>query len=276
MEQNKIPENATAQQVYEFLEMCVDKLDFRSPLDIARYDKLLGTYFSKLNAPYHLIDEDFKILTRVRKHSTARTPFPNITDLLCPPKEIVGVNRANVPLQPIYYCSNDPGTSIYEVRPEVGDWITTLDLEFPVPTIDLLILGLDKNKKISGVFTEIDKGIHLFLEKHFTKEVNHDKSHLYYHTAIFVKRFIGSKDGVAYPSVGSGLKGWNFALKTDFVDEHKKFIRATVHEVVAVQSKYEMIIKCLYRAGKPDSYGDFKWKRDSDCDGHLINPGIYD
>ena len=273
----KFKDGVTALDVYNFLKVETEKLDFKNPFDVCKYNLMITNLFPVLNTPYLILDQSQKVLTRARKHINNGMLFANIRELLCVPKHLTTVNRGNVPGEPIYYCSNDPGTSIYEIRPNPGCWVTTLQLNFNIDKVKLLALGLDKSKKLIGTITEKDRGLHLFLEEHFGKQV--EEPHDYYQTAIVVRGLLKKNEtGIIYPSVGSNKLGNNIALKKGIMDNPRNwdFRFATVQEVISITDRYDLTVRCLYEAKSIDEYGNFKWEPVLDCiKGHKIDSSIY-
>lgn len=277
MSKHHFPPNATAKQVRDLLEMYSSGLDFKDVNDVNRYKNALLVYFNGIKVFQSKIAEVVTTLTRARKNDGPNTFFKNIKEMKYPPVDKAKINRANAPGEPILYCSDDPGTTIFEVRPQnVGDWITTIEIDFPVKVIDLLVLGIELDDRLSNNLSEIEKGVHMFLREKFSNKVHPDDSHLYHLTIAFVNLYMGGKHGVMYPSVASNLKGRNIALKTDFVDKYAKFGIATIHEVIAIKSEREIEVKCIYRCYELDDNEDFVWEAVTDCTGHSIDESIYD
>ncbi|MBK7871925.1 MAG: RES family NAD+ phosphorylase [Saprospiraceae bacterium] len=219
-----------------------------------------------------------KLLTRSRRHQNSRTLYPNISDLWYPPEEYVDVSRGNIPNNPVFYCSNDPGTAIFEIRPELNDWITSIEVRINLPVLEMLVMGLgfEDLDLETGNYSYIDIGLNRFLKKKFKEEISYSQKHLYYKTALFVEAFIKNIHGIIYPSMASNLKGWNFVLEKEFADNYLIFNKATVLKVIEKTSKFDFKIKCIYNSTEINQFGDFIWERVNDCDGHHITESIYD
>lgn len=268
-----------ANKIEEFLNMFSDKLDFRNPIHISNFIEFIKENFGKVSLFTQTFEEGDKIFTRARKHNNPRTLFPNLSDLWYPPKDFTGVSRANIPTKQIFYSSNDPGTTLFEVRPKLGDWVTSIDMEVRIPKLEMKVMGI--NYEEFGIdekeIPHLERGLHKFWEKQFKEEIPSDKTYLYYKTALFIDGYIGKdENGVIYPSRASNLKGWNFAFTKEFADEHLNFKRATVHEITNKKSEFDFDVKCLYRSENINQYKDFIWKRVTDCSGHNITENIYD
>lgn len=277
MTKYEFPTNVKSQQVRDLLEMYSSGLDFRDEKDVKRYTNILLSYFNGIKAFESKIVEVVTTFTRARLNDGPGFYFKNIKEMKYPPVEKARINRANLPGEPILYCSDDPGTTLFEVRPQkVGDWITSIEIDVPVKVVDLLVLGVELDDRLGSGLSEIEKGVHTFLREKFSAKVHPDESHLYHLTIAFINLYIGDKHGVMYPSVASNLKGRNIALKTDFVDKYGMFGVATIHEVTAMKSDYNMEVKCVYRSLELKENGDFIWEPVTGCTGHSINESIYD
>lgn len=277
MSNKKIPPYATARQVYDLLVMYTSGLDFTKDEDIERYQNVLLLNFNGIKAFRSTIADVVTTVTRARLHDDPAQLFNNLKDLKYPPVDKARINRANAKGEPIFYCSDDPGTTIFEVRPQkIGDRITTIEVDFPVKGIYLLALGVEITNELGKNLSELEKGVHWFLREKFRTKVDPRESHFYNLTIAFVKMYMGDNHGVWYPSVASNLKGRNIALKTDFVDEFGKYGIATVHEVTAINSEFDIEVRCIYRCYERDNYGNLNWEEVHDCDGHSINESIYD
>jgi|GEM_PF-2741135 len=263
-------------QIRDLWLFFTSKIDFRNPVQAYGYVKGIRDNLNEMMAIDYKVSESERTFTRARIHKSSRTLYPSISDLWYPPAIYTNIGRANLAGKPVFYCSDAPGTTIYEVRPNVGDWITTLEVTVEKDDLVLLPLGLiNPEGKAFELMSDLDFAIHEFLELKFREAIPKGKEYLYFQTAYFVESFINNKDGVMYPSVGSHLKGWNIAFKPEFIDKYGVFRKATVHEVVEIKNQYEIFIKCHYAAEKLNQFGDFQWDRVDCKKGHLIDESIY-
>lgn len=265
------------EQIRDFWIDFSNKTDFRNPILSYGYFKAIKDNLSKMTAFNQVIEQKEKYFTRARIHSSKRTLLPNISDVWYPPDEYVGVGRANFPNNSVFYCSNDPGTTVFEIRPKKGDWLTSIEVEVKKDKLDMLLLGvntetIDAFKELS----ELDKGINMFLEEKFREVIQKGKEYNYFKTAYFTEAFIKNKDGIMYPSVGSNCKGWNVIFSKEFVDKYVSFKKAVVHEVIEKNSDYDISIQCKHIAEDSNEYGDFIWETVTNCKGHKISEKIYD
>lgn len=265
------------EQVRDSWNLFSNGTDFKNPISSYRYHKAIIEDLGTLSSFHHIINQNDKYFTRARLHSSKRTLLPNRKDVWYPPDECVNVGRANFPNKSVFYCSNDPATTIFEIRPKKGDWFTTVEIEIKKDSLDLLILGMDSKKpKSFERLSEFEKGIIMFLEEKFREIIPKGKEYNYFKTAHFTELFLNGKDGIMYPSVGSNCKGWNVVFSKEFIDKYAVFKKAVVHEVIEKESEYSFFYMCRYIAEHYNQYGDFIWETETSCEGHKITDGIYD
>jgi hypothetical protein len=264
------------EQIRDFWSGFAAVTDFRNPIFAYGYHKAIKDNLEGFTSFSKSINIEEKKFTRARIHNSPRTLFPNISDLWYPSPEFVNVGRCNFPNMPVFYCSNDPGTSVFELRPNIGDWLTTVDITIEKKVLELLVLGLDPSDPSFTSLSESDKGINMYLSEKFREIIKKGEEYNYFKTAFFVDAFIKNKDGLIYPSVGSNCKGWNVVFTTDFIDKYAIFERALVHEVIGRESDYDVTIKCRYQATQYNQYEDLIWETITDCDSHKITESIYD
>lgn len=270
------PENGTAQDILSFLTQFTSALDFTKDSDRAKYVAMWKTHFRNFNLHYK--NPETHVFTKARKHEGLDVGklFANKQQMLCAPPDKAKVSRCNLPGKPIFYCSPDPGTSVYEVRPKVGDWITTIELGFIAPTIKLLAIGMKEDITTIGPFSEKDRAIHLFFRQMFKNPIGENDSYLYYITALFVDKVLSDEDGILYRSVGSNDLGLNVALRKEFVDFFHLFRSATTLEVISISPENEINLKCIHNANEIDYKGDFIWEEVHDYKIQTVNKGIYE
>ncbi len=250
--------------------------DFRNPIFAYGYHKAIRDNLGAMTAFRQTINIEEKKFTRARIHNSPRTLFPNISDLWYPSAEFTKVGRCNFPNEPVFYCSNDPGTSVFELRPNNGDWLTSVEIKIEKDILELLVFGEGSSIPAFSSLSEFDKGINMFLSDIFRESIKTGEEYNYFKTAFFVEAFIKNKDGLIYPSVGSNCKGYNVVFTKEFIDEFAGFEKAVVHEVIKKESEYDITIKCIYQATNFNQYGDLIWETVTDCDSHKITESIYD
>lgn len=173
--------------------------------------------------------------------------FRHIRELWYPkPSCLTRPGRLNNIGQPLFYCSTDPGTSIFEIRPEVGDLVAVLECEAIAGASPVLIavdiyeqlgrLGVkideepggdslrDLRKSIGSSAWQKNRLIEVFISDEFKKVVAEGYEYEYKLSiamAEFLFDFGGDSfgvDGIAYPSVRSDLRNVNIALLPRAVD----------------------------------------------------------
>lgn len=266
----------TKEQIRDFWIDFSTNTDFKNPIFAYGYHQAIESNLKQGTSFNTVFKQKDKIFTRARLHNTRNTLFPNIQDLWYPPDNLVNVGRANFPNNSVFYCSNDPGTTIFELRPKKSQWLTSIDVNIQKEELDLLILGVDsKNTKSFNRLTEFEKGINMFFEHIFRLEISKGKEHEYFRTAFFVEALINNRDGIMYPSVGSNCKGWNVVFTKKFIDKFSRFNKAVVQEIISKESEYNMFVQCKYKATEINKFGDFVWERVANCEGHSITEEIY-
>ena len=235
-----------------------NKTNFKNPISSYEYYKAINDHMKNFMGFNQVFKQEEKFFTRARLHNSKRTLLPNIMDVWYPPDEYVNVGRANLPNKSVFYCSNDPGTTIFEIRPQKGDWLTSIEIEIKKDELDLLMLGVNVlETPVFNKLSEFDKGIHMFLEEKFREIIPKWEEHNYFKTAYFTDAFLNFRDGIMYPSVGSNCIGWNVIFRKEFVDQYGVFKKAITHEIVEKNSEYDIIIKCNYKATQINQFGDF-------------------
>ena len=215
--------------------------------------------------------------TRVRINCTPGTLFVNKCDIGCPPDNVVSLGRANLSGKSVFYCSDVPGTSIFEVRPKEGDWITTTTFKYSKEEVRSLALGVD-----ATMLDDYEKlppylqGIHQYYQEIFEEAITDSTKHEYYKTAILCKSLFGNGDAITYPSVASQLLGRNYVFTREHAEKHMIFEESRTQQVIQYESDTDFKVRCLYTATELDEYDDLVWKKNEDCEGHKISKLIYE
>jgi hypothetical protein len=262
-----------------FLTEFVKRLDFKNEKHRFLYDQIMIRIFGKNSLGFsHTLEDQVLDFTRVRKCCCKGTLFNNLCELIYPPAKITKIGRANLDSETVFYCSNDPGTSIFEVRPKLGDWIATTTFRNYNKTLKSVVLGTDtyKLKEFNNLPPYL-QGLHDFLNDIFVEEIKEGQKHNYYKTASICKSIIGNTNSILYPSVASNLKGWNYVFSVNEFNESFKFVDSRIQEVTEYKSPYEFKVKCLYLANSIDKFKDLKWEKQTpECKGHNIDNMIYE
>jgi hypothetical protein len=172
----------------------------------------------------------------------------DISFLRNPPERIVSrYGRANLPKQSVLYATFDPLTALSEMRPEVGDLVTTSTWKLKMD-YDLCYSPVFKNSTRDGIIhnemalrssmqyrnvlrkydEEMAKQIDVlvkFMADCFAKDVD-PSSHLdYFMSAYFANKIFyhfenGEVDAILYPSVRQSLTLTNIALKPEVFEQN--------------------------------------------------------
>ncbi len=266
----------TKEEVKEIWKAYSLKTDFSNPISASNYSRSFLKYFSEPTIFKQKFSLDDKRFTRARLHETKNTLLPNIKDLWYPPFEKVWLNRCNLPKQQVFYCSNDLGTTVFEVQPKKGDWITTMEIKLDKGPLEISIIGANTMSITAfNKLEEKDKGINLFFEDIFCEIITRGEDYKYYKTALITCHLLKNRYALAYPSNRSNGKGMNVVFTKEFIDQYAYFKQATVIEIVEIKSEYDIRVRCLYSATKLNQFGDLIWARVNDCRVHTINEDIY-
>lgn len=245
-----------------------------------RYISLISNFIGSPYLKGYTMDLDTKdmVLTRARKNSEKEKLFSNVKELWYPDSKYVkNHGRANFSYKPVYYCSDVPGTSLFEVKPtREGEWISILDIGILKKKLRLFTFGLSEKYTVKGDknFTNKEIALHEFITDKFREEIPYEKSYLYLPTSIITNLFMPSFDGIIFPSVASKLKGENIALRTQIVDNFHLIKEARTFEIINFKSNSDFEIRCKFVSDKIDKNGDIKWK-EVECRGHKIDENIY-
>ncbi|MFT5580893.1 MAG: hypothetical protein ACI9G9_000132 [Psychromonas sp.] len=268
------------EQIKGALHEFTNAIDFKSNTieEVLKYPAILNDILglSHLNTYVMNVPTEDLILTRARKNIKNGVQFSNISQLIYPKNELVtNHGRANTWRQSRYYCSDVPGTALLEVRPH-NEWITSIDIRISKPELNLLAISMDSKYKISAqrILNDADIAFNEFMSEKFVEEVPKGKEYLYLPTAILTNLLITEVDGIVYPSFASNLKGENFVLKTEIIDNYAQATDFRVQESYNHKGKGKFDLKCLYRAKSISNNGEIDWKPIK-CGGHFIDETIY-
>lgn len=258
----------------ELIEL-VNSTNFNDPEQAYLYAIRIKEKMRDFTGFIHTIQHTNLIFSRARKHRRNNSVYLNTSDLWYP-RIVKKCGRGNYINKPVFYCSNYPGTSMFEINPEVHEWITTMNVKIKKKKIDLLYFGINplKTPDFENI-PEVDKGIHEFMNIIFKEKVNSGEEYNYLKTAVIINFFLNSYDGVAYPSVGSNCKGWNVVFSTNFIDKNSVFQNARVHQVVEKNVNDGFKTKCLFKSDSLTQNGDFIWMKIQKCPTHTIDEEIY-
>ena len=217
-------------------------------------------------------------LIRGRKNNCDKL-FHNIGDLWHPPKEHTTNQRFNYPKLPIYYASNDLTTAMLELRPKEGEIYTTLELELDCPELRCVQLVVEKLGSVLEEMEPIKRTAYQFLIDEARKPVLSGQTQGYYATQIYAQSLIESSpesiDAFAYNSVATIGKGYNFAIKPDFIEKHYIFKEARVMRIVNYKSKEDFKVQCLYKSNSITNFGRINYQDANLCFGHHISLSKY-
>lgn len=162
------------------------------------------------------------------------------------PEQVLKNGRANFINQSMLYAAVNPLTAINEMKPDIGDLVTTTIWKQKENTF-LVICPIFKKTSVDNIChnemslrfnisyehelkqhsTNKAEQIDLllqFMADCFAKDVDYDNNYDYFLSAYYANRiykFYGSKiDALVYPSVADRLEFSNLAIKPEIFDSH--------------------------------------------------------
>ena len=190
--------------------------------------------------------------------------FDNVSKLSYPPREVLikkgGFGRCNWPAEPVFYCSNETGVPVFEVRPSIGTYVVlsrwegkssgrielygvALGVEAIIGCLsedDEFLLTLQKDDLFKEDTPQAVKDINRYVAKLFIEDASVNKNTYQLTSSVAKVHFddlileSNSKkvDALLYPSVASQLTGYNVALTTDFVETNLRPKGARMFQVI--------------------------------------------
>ncbi len=200
--------------------------------------------------------------------------YDRICDLWYPPPEKVLPGRLNYPGQAIFYCAIDLDTAVIEVKPELNDIITVIQTRITIPELNCVQFVKEKySDKDLDDMDPVKREIFEFIHRELRRTVPDGQFHKYYATQIFAHATIGQSkfDAFAYDSVASKFKGYDLAIKTEFIDKYSEFVSARVVKVVEFKDRENFKFKCILKSIKMNDLGMIDFDKFLNCEGHEIN-----
>lgn len=172
-----------------------------------------------------------------------------------PADKVSKYGRANLIGQSVFYCTSNPITALNEMKPQLGDLITTSIWKQKDDNRFLKISPIFKITSLNGVvhnelslkFTmayknslkqhpkEIAEQIDVllqFIADCFAKDVDYGNSYDYALSAFYANKILndfegGTIEALVYPSVADKLDFSNLAIKPSIIDEHFELSEVT-------------------------------------------------
>lgn len=264
--------NLNREEAYRFLINSDRRISKSKDEYINAYKGFLGIFFDDFWGGKQIIDQDELTFTRVRINEGNVYNF--LSEISYPPVKYAKLGRANLVGDQVFYCSDGPGTALFESRPREGQFITTTNWIYTKVPFVSLSLGVDVQTYSN--FEELlpyMQGMHDYLRDIFIE--NYDDNPIkYYRTALLCKGLISQEDGLRFPSVASNILGNNFVISKEKVDLYLKFESSRIQKVFDWKSPCDFKVKCMFKS--TDLVDDrIIWERERECDGHLIDEGIF-
>lgn len=228
---------------------------------------------------FSFIDFEFNGFYRARKHNhllgnvddfEKLNVFINEKEFWEVPKESAKIGRCNDYNESIFYCSSDFATTILEVKPKVGDYVTVANFKnilvnkprFNIHSIGNGYLSSLPELKIlfsNYFFDESQKPMDDFLDKLFHLNIKDDELYKYKLSIAVTKISLtdgvnarGDKievDGLIYPSIIRNQKSYCFALKPWIVHTFFKIFSIQTLKILEIEKDFIKI--SLLRNGEP-------------------------
>lgn len=205
---------------------------------------------------------------RVRKNQQD-VLFTKPDELSHAPVDNTELGRVNLPRKPVFYCSDKLSTSILEVKPKIGDYLTLAE---SILSEDIL-LAVIGNCNRYNVVGDQSTDLKLFYDKItpiITRRVQDEKEYLF--TAILADVVFSDLkfNGIIYPSCYSKTKSDNFAFRPSDLNQKLYFYSATLLQVVEWHNEFSITVKCIAKTNKLDSTKQFIWRKVHECKTHPI------
>jgi hypothetical protein len=195
-------------------------------------------------------------------------PFEKVKDLWYPPAAFVKSGRAQLSGESLFYCGAGSATALLELRPRLGDVVCVMECTVAKdPLITKMIMGED-------LYDQLDiapeaKRFERFIATEFRRVPEGPRDYL-------VSGGIGSLffnftqlDAILFGSMGSALKGANFAIRPGIADQYVKPVSFRAYEIIRSGAPVDHVVRCLW-AGKADGKGKLAWRPVTGCPGHEV------
>jgi len=226
---------------------------------------------SIITAPY---DSPTLNLFRGRKNKDGKL-FYNFGELWHPPADVATMQRFNLKKLPMFYAGTGISTALIELKPNDDEIYTMINVDLDVPKLRCVQLAEEQLGDIMANMDSVKKAAFQYIIDEARKHVDDNRPQDYYATQIFTQSLrdtaYSSFDAIAYNSVASSLKGYNFAIKPEFIDAHYIFKSARVVKIYDYKSREDFKIKCLRKCDRLNSYGRLEYSPVHLCDGHHIS-----
>jgi len=198
--------------------------------------------------------------------------FTNETEFWNPPNKDSRIGRCNEERESLFYCANDINTSVLEVKPKLGDYVTVADYvniydndkpRFRIKPVGMkylvqipILKNLFSNSKFNSSQLEIDN----FLDELFHQQVGGKElykyklsiaiSKIFFTNSTNYKSEIFQTDGLIYSSIIRDKKSHCYVLKPWFV--HAYFFINYIQTWQITEKSSSHIKMKLVRYGQPN------------------------
>lgn len=219
--------------------------------------------------------------------------FDNASKLSYPPKEVLikrkNFGRCNWPNEAVFYCSNETGVPVFEVRPKVNQYIVLSHWESKLSDkielygvalgVEAIMSSLNENDTFLSTLQQDDvfkdtvpqeiKDVDRYVAKIFVEDASADEKIYQFTSAVANTHFeylifesTGMKiNELLYPSVATQLNGYNVALTKNFVDANLHPKEARMYQVIDYNEELlEYKLKPIKRVTGAYPTGELVWE----------------
>jgi hypothetical protein len=221
--------------------------------------------------------------------------FKNQKDLGCPPDRVSGQGRCNEKVHAVFYCSTDNGVTIFETRPEVGQFVVVGQYKkIGTNRVNIPIIGAQQIKQalvrrnpkdplvsILGSLpyfsSNVDRNLlelDIALSQWFTRKVDESNKQVYKLTTAFYEIFAKQiayfddheyVESLIYPSVESEVSGFNIVMERNFVKRNYDLASAIIYKLEIKDGK-TYILRPLKSLADIRPRGTLIWENFYDSD----------
>ncbi|PPK83919.1 RES domain-containing protein [Neolewinella xylanilytica] len=253
----------------------LEKFDF-SNFNNARFKEYKTLFFSTFGKIATI--PSMHIAAKENKFSRARVSkdkrgFSRLSEMWYPPKHISAAGRLNYPQDRLLYTAENDTTSIIEVHPEKGDFISIINFNiFGIDQFKCLDFGFIREEKKTILTEPSTKSFHDFTCKKCREMVTKDEQYKYSPTILAAKSIFRSPfDAYGYLSVAANFSAINIAFKPEFANKFLKFKDLRVVEVINKMENQIYEVKCLRYSNQLTSDNQFIFDKIDNCKGHIID-----
>ncbi len=210
----------------------------------------------------------------------------DVSQLSYPPVDMVRLNRANLPGNPLFYCSGDPRTPFFELNIQAGDTVVLSKWRI---ANEILCIPLGYSEQIFAQLCSARKCPHIIPpEKRHPNELKKPNSYIidffseiftcpeenrYTLTAVIAEKFLMKQlsCGIVYPTIAMRANAENFAFTPHLVNESLFLLSAKWYRVDNVDNKSFSYTVTPLKCADNFFNGKINWREVSQEDNRYLN-----